>query len=118
MGLFSTATDLGKVARMMLNRGRIGEQEFISEESWNDMISKQADDSPCGLSWGLHFEDGAVTAITHSGSGGGCKCSIYVDLKNKTYLVAAYTLRTVAVKESPGRIRLALAGTSLTGSRL
>ena len=116
MGLYSTATDLGRVARMMLNRGRIDDHEFISEESWKDMISKQADDSPCGLSWGLHFEDGVVTAISHSGSGGGCKCSIRVDLKNKTYLVAAYTLRTVAAKEIPARIRLALAGRRSLGA--
>ncbi|WP_397570933.1 serine hydrolase domain-containing protein [Schlesneria sp. T3-172] len=52
-GLFSTAQDLGKLYRMMLTRGAIGELRLLSEQSVAAMTSNQVGDLPAGFTSGV-----------------------------------------------------------------
>ena len=36
----ASARGLGKLAALMANKGALGEQRLISEETWNDMLSE------------------------------------------------------------------------------
>ena len=107
-GIYSTARDLGKFARMMLNQGRVDGTKYLSIESWKELTSKQVDDSFYGLGWKLQSRNDTVTAIFHDGSVLGCKGRIYIDLKSKTYRVAVFTLADISKKKIPAFIQLAL----------
>ena len=52
-GLFSTAEDLGKFCRMLLNGGQLDGKRYISEKALQTMTAKQTGDLPTsyGLGW-------------------------------------------------------------------
>ena len=91
-GIYSTARDLGKFARMMLNRGGVDGKPYISEDSWKQLTSKPAGDFVYELGWKRQIRKGRVTAISHGGTVHGCKAHLRIDLKNATYQVALFTL--------------------------
>jgi CubicO group peptidase (beta-lactamase class C family) len=45
-GLFSTPSDMGRLAMMLLNRGRVGDQSFLSSEAVAEMGRDQTVDRP------------------------------------------------------------------------
>jgi CubicO group peptidase (beta-lactamase class C family) len=54
-GLFSTGTDLAKLYRAMLNKGRLEDVRILSEESVQSMTQLQTGDIPCGFTPGMGF---------------------------------------------------------------
>lgn len=54
-GLFSTVDDLQKLVDMLVNKGRVGNKQFISEKTLELFLSK--DDFKNGLGWMMDTED-------------------------------------------------------------
>ncbi|HEY2156230.1 MAG TPA: serine hydrolase domain-containing protein [Isosphaeraceae bacterium] len=97
-GLFSTAEDLGKLCRMMLNRGTLDDRRYLSEKSVAEMTRLQTGDLKCGfvdgmgfgLGWGFVKVPQGVTASLPSGTfghGGAYGTQGWVDPKGKRFVV-------------------------------
>jgi CubicO group peptidase (beta-lactamase class C family) len=54
-GLFSTAGDLAKLYQAMLNRGKAGDKQILSEAAVKQMTSLQTGDLQCGFTPGMGF---------------------------------------------------------------
>ena len=100
-GLYSTASDLGVFARMILNNGRVNGKQYLTEDSWNEMSRQQYPKGNYGLGWKLAVKDGVVVGIGHDGEWEGYRSLLLVDLVRKTYKVGLYTLPTLTAKPPP-----------------
>ena len=81
-GLFSTADDLGKFGRMLLNGGTLDGKRYISEAALRDMTSRQ--------NHGLEKTDygfGMTVAKTGFGHGGAYKNSLDIDTATGRVLI-------------------------------
>jgi len=74
-GLFSTATDVAKFCQMLLNNGKVGEKQLLSEASVKALTSKQTPDSVKD-NYGLGFSVGGTF-----GHGGALATNMTVDPK-------------------------------------
>ena len=97
-GVYSTASDLGVFARMMLNKGRVSGKQYLTEHSWNELSRQQYPKGNYGLGWKLAVKDGVVIGIGHDGLWEGYRSLLLVDLVRKTYKVGLYTLPTLSAK--------------------
>jgi CubicO group peptidase (beta-lactamase class C family) len=75
-GLFSTAYDLGRFCRMVLNRGTLDGKRYLSEEAVAQMTSKQTGDAVKD-SYGLGWSTGGGTF----GHGGAYSTNMTIDPK-------------------------------------
>jgi CubicO group peptidase (beta-lactamase class C family) len=76
-GFFSTAEDLGKFARLLLNRGTYAGKRFLSEQAFALMISKQPE--PTQAHYGIGFGvDGNGNGFGH---GGAYATDLWIDSK-------------------------------------
>jgi CubicO group peptidase (beta-lactamase class C family) len=113
-GLYSTAEELGIFARMMLNKGNCGSKEFLSERSWKEMTKPPFPGEAYGLGWRLQVKDGKVASIFHSGDLVGYRSRLYIDLENRTYKVALFTLPSLSA-EVPNKVNLAFLNRRIMG---
>ncbi|MCE9563073.1 MAG: beta-lactamase family protein [Planctomycetes bacterium] len=74
-GLFSTATDVAKFCQMLLNNGKVGDKQLLSETSVKALTSKQTPDS-LKDNYGLGFSVGG-----NFGHGGALSTNMNVDPK-------------------------------------
>ncbi len=74
-GLFSTATDVAKFCQMLLNNGKVGDKQLLSEASVKALTSKQTPDS-VKENYGLGFSVGG-----NFGHGGALSTNMNVDPK-------------------------------------
>lgn len=98
-GLFSTAEDYAKFARMILRGGELGGQRFLKEESVKQMTTIQSGDLKTGFTpgngWGLGWcvikEPQGVTAAVSPGTfghGGAYGTQAWIDpVKGRAYLL-------------------------------
>lgn len=98
-GLFSTAEDYGKFARMILRGGELGGQRYLKEESVKQMTTIQSGDLKTGFTpgngWGLGWcvtkEPQGVTAAVSPGTfghGGAYGTQAWIDpVKGKAYVM-------------------------------
>jgi CubicO group peptidase (beta-lactamase class C family) len=98
-GLFSTAEDYGKFARMILRGGELGGQRYLKEESVKQMTTIQSGDLKTGFTpgngWGLGWcvikEPQGVTAGVSPGTfghGGAYGTQAWIDpVKGRAYLL-------------------------------
>ncbi|QJE97621.1 serine hydrolase domain-containing protein [Luteolibacter luteus] len=98
-GLFSTAEDYGKFARMILRGGELGGQRYLKEESVKQMTTIQSGNLQTGFTpgngWGLGWcvikEPQGVTAAVSPGTfghGGAYGTQAWIDpVKGKAYVM-------------------------------
>lgn len=98
-GLFSTAEDYGKFARMILRGGELGGRRYLKEESVKQMTTIQSEDLKTGFTpgngWGLGWcvikEPQGVTAAVSPGTfghGGAYGTQAWIDpVKGKAYVL-------------------------------
>jgi CubicO group peptidase (beta-lactamase class C family) len=92
-GVFSTADDLAKYARAMLNKGRDGERRLLTEETWRLMT--QPHELPAGgrrgLGWdiatGYSTNRGKRLSDTAFGHGGFTGTSIWIDPRKDLFVI-------------------------------
>ncbi|QDT43208.1 D-alanyl-D-alanine carboxypeptidase precursor [Gimesia alba] len=93
--LYTTASDTGLFASMILNRGKNSRKQVLSREAWQFMISRQYPSQRYGLGWGLTIQNGQTTAVQHSGALLGYRGLIHIDLEENRYVVVYWTLTDV-----------------------
>lgn len=67
-GLFSTADDLGKFCRMLLNGGQLDGRRYISEKALRTMTAKQTGDLPTGYGLGWSVDKNPGGPFGHGGA--------------------------------------------------
>lgn len=92
-GLFSTAEDLGKFCRMLLNGGELGGRRYLSAEAFRLLSTIQTGAEPQGYrGWGLgacvtRNQDGGGIArwlsVGSFGHGGASGCHLMIDPKRR-----------------------------------
>ncbi|WP_339729513.1 serine hydrolase domain-containing protein [uncultured Gimesia sp.] len=93
--LYTTASDTGLFASMILNHGKSLRKQVLSREAWQFMTSRQYPRQRYGLGWGLMIRNGQTTALQHSGALLGYRGLIHIDLENNRYAVVYWTLSDV-----------------------
>jgi CubicO group peptidase (beta-lactamase class C family) len=97
-GLFSTASDLAKLYRMMLHRGTLEGRRLLSESAVDEMTRLQTGEIPCGfvdrmgfgLGWGYVKEPRGVTEALSPGSyghGGAYGTQAWIDPKKGRFAI-------------------------------
>jgi CubicO group peptidase (beta-lactamase class C family) len=81
-GLFSTADDLGRFCRMILNGGTFQDKRYLSEDAVAQMTRRQTGDA-VDKSWGLGWDTGGGTF----GHGGAHATNMTIDPKRGLVLV-------------------------------
>ncbi|MCP5063082.1 MAG: serine hydrolase [Ignavibacteriae bacterium] len=90
-GLFSTAEDLSKFARMLLNNGKFNHNNFIKKETIEEWTTKQSDQSDRGLGWDTRSKESSSSGKYFSknsfGHTGYTGTSIWVDKESKLFVI-------------------------------
>lgn len=90
--IISTAGDMAKFARMLLNKGCVPDGRILSEAAYERMITPQIEDEGEAYSYGLHlFEDEGYHHAGHGGDIPGYESYMWLDLDN---LLGAVVLMT------------------------
>lgn len=107
--LYSTATEIGQLARMMLCQGRGVHGRVFSPTTWQSITRVQYGGQNYGLGWGMHIgNNGTATALNHNGALFSSRSSIRVQLKQNWFLILHYTLAAEADEEGPSIVRQAI----------
>jgi len=93
-GIYSTASDVGKFCRMLLNGGKWEGKQYLSPEALRQMTSTQTGDvvvgggtETYGVGWSVQKKDGMVPAVGAFGHRGARKTMMWVDPKNQLVMV-------------------------------
>ena len=81
-GLFSTADDLSKFYRMLVNRGRVGGKQYLSVESVDALSTKQTP-SEIANQYGFGFSTGG----NRFGHGGAYSTNSYYDREHELIFI-------------------------------
>ena len=95
-GLFSTAEDLSKFVRTLLNGGKFNDKQIISKRTIDEWTTKQSKQSDRGLGWDTRSKEnsssGKYFSMNSFGHTGYTGTSIWVD-KDKKFFVILLTNR-------------------------
>jgi len=81
--IVSTAEDMAKFARMLLNGGKGPRGPLLSPSNFSNMLAPQIDDEGETYSYGLYlFEDDGYRVAGHGGDVPGYECYMWLDLDN------------------------------------
>ena len=96
--LYSTARDMARFARMILNEGRQGDAEVLPRAAWLETIRRPSPDQAYGLGWGMAFRNGADRPfrLSHGGALFSYRSLIAVDLDSGWFAVANWTVDETA----------------------
>ena len=97
-GLYSTADDQAKLYRLMLNNGKLGDKQLLSEKSLKQMTTTQTNDIKTGfvdgMSWGFGWQvvaepKGATEALSPGtyGHGGAFGTQGWIDPKKGAFYI-------------------------------
>ncbi len=92
-GLFSTADDMGRFCRMLLNGGVLEGRRFLSEPAVREMTSIHTGSVPVnpqeawGLGWSIKIRDDEGPAVGSYGHRGARRTAMWVDPKHGLVLV-------------------------------
>ena len=90
-GLFSTAEDLSKFVRMLLNDGKSNGEKIISKNIISEWTTKQSDQSDRALGWDTRSEEnsssGKYFSMSSFGHTGYTGTSIWIDKENKLFVI-------------------------------
>jgi len=90
-GLFSTAEDLSKFVRMLLNDGEFNHNKVIKKETIDEWTTKQSSQSDRGLGWDTKSEEksssGKYFSMNSFGHTGYTGTSIWVDKESKLFVI-------------------------------
>ena len=110
-GIYSTARDQARFARMVLAQGRGNGSQVLPPSVWSEWIGRQERDSDYGLGWKQTFgrSPNRPTRLEHQGSLAGYRASLAVNLESGFFCAANWTLVVSANSGgSKGTIRDAL----------
>ncbi|MEM9644624.1 MAG: serine hydrolase domain-containing protein [Planctomycetota bacterium] len=103
--IYSTARDVEKFARMVLTQGRANQKQILSREAWSHYVSPAFPTQRYGYGWLLTKQGTKVVALSHKGSLPPYQSTIHIDLANKTYKIAIWTLAKPNDVRSTIRVR-------------
>ncbi len=90
-GLFSTAEDLSKFARMLLNGGVYNGKQIINKKTIDEWTTKQSEQSDRGLGWDTRSKEksssGKYFSMNSFGHTGYTGTSIWVDEDKKLFVI-------------------------------
>ncbi len=90
-GLFSTAEDLSKFVRMLLNDGKSNGEKIINKNIIDEWTTKQSEQSDRALGWDTRSEENSSSGKYFSknsfGHTGYTGTSIWVDKENKLFVI-------------------------------
>jgi CubicO group peptidase (beta-lactamase class C family) len=89
--LYSTARETTRFARMIADRGRVDSKPVISNTTWEELTSQQADQL-YGLGWSLALRDERTVQLSHNGSLASSRSKLRVDLDTGRSVVVHYTV--------------------------
>ena len=102
--IHSTARELARFSRMIINRGRFGATGVLPEDAWVEMTSRQAHakllgkppnrmESDYGMGWSRLSSAGSdrPTWITHGGALASSRSRLLVNLRNGYYVILLYS---------------------------
>lgn len=90
--IYSTATDLERFARMILSQGQLNRKQVLSKKALTTFVSPAFSSQAYGHGWLLTRKNGRVVALSHKGSLPPYQCAIRINLQDKTYKIALWTL--------------------------
>ena len=90
--LYSTVQESARFARMILQRGRFGNESVLDRETFDSFLSLPFEGQAYGLGWSILEENGRPTEISHSGSLASSRASMRINLDNGRYGIVFYTL--------------------------
>lgn len=93
--LYTSASDTGLFASMILNHGKNARKQVLSREAWQSMTSRQFPNQRYGLGWNLTLRNGQATALQHTGALLGYRGLIHIDLEKKRYAIVYWTLSNI-----------------------
>ncbi len=90
-GLFSTAEDLSKFIRMLLNGGKFNGKQILNKKIIDEWTTKQSEQSDRGLGWDTrskeHSSSGKYFSMNSFGHTGYTGTSIWVDKEKKLFVI-------------------------------
>ena len=90
--LYSTVQESARFARMILQRGRFGNESVLERETFDSYLSLPFEGHAYGLGWSIREENGRPIEIFHSGSLASSRASMRINLDNGRYGIVFYTL--------------------------
>jgi len=93
-GVYSTAREVARFARMMAAGGQLEGTKLLSPEEWEALVSRQPFQQSYGLGWRLIGvgEDGCARRIAHEGAIAASRAFLRIDLPSGCFAVVLYTL--------------------------
>jgi len=95
--LYSTARETSRFARMILERGRFGEETILEPKLYKEFLSLPYDGQPYGLGWSVRMENGRPVEISHNGALASSRATIRISLDKGRYAIVFYTLTDPSV---------------------
>ncbi|QGJ70972.1 Beta-lactamase domain-containing protein [Planctomycetales bacterium 10988] len=90
--IYSTASELGLVARMILNKGKANGKTVLPPESLQDLKKPQYDEQNYGLGWVLVRRDGQTYIMHHNGALNGYRAFFQINFAKNQYVAVLWTL--------------------------
>ena len=90
--LYSAVQESARFARMILQRGRFGNESVLERETFDAYLSLPFEGHAYGLGWSVREENGRTTEISHSGSLASSRASMRISLDKGQYGIIFYTL--------------------------
>lgn len=103
--LYSTATETGQFARMILRQGRGVTGNVLSEATWKTIVQRPYPGQAYGLGWFLsRSKSGTTAALQHTGALASGRSMIDVQLSRNVFVVVHYTLAVASAEAGPASI--------------
>ncbi len=96
-GIYSTARDLTRFARMTAGAGRLDERQVLSRTLWTEMTRRQQPAGPTrvyGMGWVLTIDENndRPTWVGHTGALASSRAALKIDLDGGHYIIVLYTV--------------------------
>lgn len=102
--LYSTTRDTSQFVRMILERGRFGDQTVLQPKVYEGYLSLPFEGKAYGMGWSVKQENNRPVEISHTGSLASSRASIRINLDTGRYAVVFYTLTDPNVSAKTGQL--------------
>jgi len=103
--LYSTATEIGQFARMMLRRGQGPRSTVLSEATWTTILQPAYAGQDYGLGWYLvRSQEGKTSMLYHGGIFASARSLIQIHLDRNIFVVLHYTVAAASPDAGPKAI--------------
>ncbi len=92
-GLYSSASDLGRFCRMVLDRGEVDQRVVIKEPTWRMYTSRAFEDQTYGFGWHVRRNaERSTQRLSHTGALSAYRSLMLIDVESAAFVVAVWTL--------------------------